>query len=129
MLETGLFATLCQEVDQANSAAALGSGELPVFATPAMILLIEKTCCKALEKALEQGDTTVGTHLDIRHLKPTVVGGIVTCRCELIEIDGAQLVFSARCEDEAGLVGEGIHRRCIVNFERFMERAHGRAGK
>lgn len=113
-------------VDEAHTAEAMGSGELPVFATPAMIALIEETCWRSAADHLEEGCGTVGTKLDVSHLSATPAGMKVWCESELIKEEGRKLTFAVRVYDEKGLVGEGTHERFIVDNVKFMSKALGK---
>ena len=126
MLKTGIKGNGRTVVTEALTAKALGSGELPVYATPALILLAEETAWKSVADALEPGQGTVGTKLDIAHLAPTPVGRSVRCETELIELDRRRLVFSVAVFDEAGKIAEGTHERFVVDNEKFMSKADGR---
>ena len=123
MLETGLTYSTSVPVDETNTAATVGSGELPVFATPMLLALAEACCCGCLKGQLEAGMTSVGTQVNLSHTAATPVGMTVTCTCELTEIDGRRLVFRVTMSDEAGEVGHGTHERFLVGKERFMEKA------
>ena len=127
MLQTGIKGysecTACAE----NSAEAMGSGELKVFATPAMIALIEKAAWQSVAPELEEGQGSVGTKLDISHIAATPLGMKLRCETELTEIDGRRLVFKAEVFDEAGKVGEGTHERFIVFNEKFQAKADAKA--
>ncbi len=96
---------------EANTAKTMGSGTLDVFATPAMIALMELTAWKSVAPYLEEGNGTVGSYLDIHHNAPTPVGMTVTCESELIQVDGRKLTFRLTARDAAGVVGEGTHER------------------
>ncbi|WP_404988867.1 thioesterase family protein [Clostridium culturomicium] len=104
------------------TAEVIGSGLLPVYATPSMIALMENTASKSVEEFLEEGQGTVGTSLNIKHLSATAVGKAVTCESKLIEVDRKRLVFEVKAFDEAGLIGEGIHERFIIDNKKFMEK-------
>lgn len=106
-----------------NTAAAFCSGTLEVFATPAMIALMEEACWKLVQPELEEGSGTVGSKVDICHLAPSPVGNVVRCEAELAEIDGRRLVFNVVCFDGGREVGKGTHERFIINNERFMAKA------
>lgn len=123
MLSTGIRGAQSVEVSEFNTAEAVGSGDLPVFATPAMIALIEKTACQSVLPYLEIGQSTVGTHLDISHSSATPMGMTVVCETELVEIDRRRLVFKVRVYDSKGEVGSGTHERFVVDSARFMEKA------
>ena len=107
-------------------ANAWGSGGLQVYATPAMIALMENTAWASVEPCMEEGRSTVGTKLDVSHLSASPVGAHITCESELIEVDGRRLVFRVRASDDAGLIGEGLHERFIINTEKFMARTEGK---
>lgn len=123
MLAVGMKGTKTVTVTDANTAKAMGSGTLDVFATPALIALMEETCWRSVAEELEDGCGSVGTLLDVKHTAPTPVGMEVTCESELIELDGRRLVFTVRAYDAAGPVGEGRHERFIVQNEKFQMKA------
>ncbi|MDO4711219.1 MAG: thioesterase family protein [Peptostreptococcaceae bacterium] len=112
-----------------NSAKTLGSGTLDVFATPAMIALMEKTAWRSVQEYLPQGDGTVGIFLDVKHLAATPLGMNVYCESELIEIDGKKLTFLVKAFDRCGLIGEGKHERFIVNNEKFQGKTDAKSSK
>ncbi len=126
MLAAGIKGTGQTKVCQENSAAAMGSGTLNVFATPAMIALMEETAWKSVAGCLNEGESTVGTALDIRHTAATPLGMTVTCESELTAVDGRKLTFHVIARDEAGVIGEGEHQRFIVNGEKFQGKADGK---
>ena len=99
----------------------------PVLATAMMIAFIEQTCIMGLRPFLATGQHTVGIHVDVGHVAATPVGMKVTAEVELIEIDGKALLFKVSCRDEAGLIGEGSHRRAIIDVARFMQRLQDKA--
>lgn len=127
MLTVGSKAAFSITVDSNNTAETVGSGSLPVFATPSLAALVEKTACLCIVEGLEEGCTTVGTLLNIKHLAPSTVGVAVKCECVLKEIDGRRLVFEASVSDNAGVVGEAYHERFIIKSASFMDKARGRA--
>ena len=104
----------------------MGSGSLKIFATPAMIALIEKAACKALDGKLEDGMTTVGTKLDVAHVAATPVGMTVTAEATLTEVDNRRLVFEVVAKDEKDVIGKGTHERFIVNAEKFTAKTYGK---
>ncbi len=128
MLEVGLQMTISEKVTPQNTAAALGSGGLEVYATPAMALLMEKACYLCAQGGLEDGLTTVGTALDIQHLSATPVSMEVVCACTLTAVDGRALQFEVTCSDAAGVIGRGVHSRFVVDGAKFAARARSKAG-
>ena len=126
MLQTGITGEARCLVTAENTAANLGSGELEVFSTPAMIALIEKAAWQSVAPHLEEGCGTVGTALRVRHLSATPVGMEVTARTELCQIDGRRLVFRVEVRDAKGMVGDGEHERFIVKNESFVRKAKGK---
>lgn len=126
MLTTGLTGTAEVKVDDTNTALTMGSGSLKVFATPAMIALIEKAACSALDGKLDDGMTTVGTKLDVAHVAATPAGMTVTAQATLTEIDNRRLVFEVVAKDEKDIIGKGTHERFIVNAEKFTAKTYGK---
>lgn len=116
-------------VNEDNTALKLGSGSLKVFATPAMVSLIEKTCWESIDQYLDDNQTSVGTSLKITHESASPVGMKVWCESELIDIDGKKLSFSAEVFDEKGLIGRGTHERFVVDSGKFLERANKKLDK
>ncbi len=104
------------------TASKVGSGLLPVYATPSMIALMEGTCAESVQPYLAEGEGTVGVSVDIKHIAATPVGMTVRCESLLKEVNGKKLVFEVNVYDEKGLVGTGIHKRAIINNEAFMAR-------
>ena len=126
MLQTGIRGTGEALVTEERTAKAMGSGELPVYATPALIALVEETAWKSVAGLLEPGQGTVGTRVDLAHVAATPLGKRVRCETELTELDRRRLVFSAVVFDEAGKIAEGTHERFIVDRERFLTTAQSR---
>lgn len=122
MLKKGMTGQGETIVTQENTAKTVGSGELDVFATPAMIALMEETAYKSVSGELDAGMGSVGTMMNVKHVAATPVGMKVTCQTELEEVDGRRLVFRVEARDEAGLIGEGVHERFIVENEKFQKK-------
>lgn len=122
-MQTGIKKTLECKVTDELSALSMGSGTLRVFATPAMISLIEECCWRSVETQLEEGQGTVGTLLNVKHLAPTPIGAMVRCESELVEVDGRRLSFAVNVFDDAGLIGSGTHERFIINETKFQRKA------
>lgn len=110
-------------VVQENTAAAVGSGLLPVFATPMMVALMENAAVNALSEHLAEGEGSVGTHMDISHDAATPIGMKVWAEAELTACDGRALTFSVTAYDERGPIGKGVHQRFVIQNEKFMAKA------
>ncbi|MCM1054402.1 MAG: thioesterase family protein [Bacteroides sp.] len=123
-MEIGIKNTVTITVKESDTALSHGSGTLKVFATPAMIALMENTAMNAVSDSLDEGETTVGTEINVKHISATPVGGTVTCEAELVEADGRRLVFSVKAFDNGGVIGEGTHKRYIVKTEKFLAKAY-----
>lgn len=111
-------------VEHKDTAAVYGSGALEVFATPAMIALMEKTCLMGVCDKIGEGNTTVGIAVNIKHLKASPVGVTIRCEAELTEVDRRRLVFKVQCFEGENLIGEGIHERFVVESAKFMAKLH-----
>lgn len=127
MLKEGITNTETVIVNKDNSAKTMGSGTLDVFATPAMVALMEKTAWHSLIPYLEDGQGTVGIHLDITHDAPTPLGMTVTCESKLVKIDGRRLVFEVTATDGRDVIGRGIHERFLIWDEKFQNKANEKA--
>lgn len=123
MLEAGLTGEREIIVTEENTAKAMKSGELDVFATPAMIALMEETAYKSVGDELEAGMGSVGTLMNVKHLAASPVGMRIRCKSELTQVDGRRLVFRVEAYDESGLIGEGVHERFIVDNQKFQRKA------
>lgn len=122
-LEPGLNAEVEITISEAETAAQLGSGTIAVYATPALVALMESAAVRALEGHLLPGQTTVGGRIDVRHLAATPVGIQVHAQAELIEVQGRKLSFRIQAWDEVEKIGEADHIRFVVEENSFMERA------
>ena len=129
MLEVGIKGQRETIVTKENTAAGIGSGSLEVFSTPMMILLMEESCFMSVNDILEEGFTTVGTCVNVKHLSATPLGMKVVIKSELIKVDGRALTFKVEAYDEKGLIGEGIHERFIVNNEKFEAKTDSKLDK
>lgn len=121
LLCVGISNELTQEVAYEDTAASYESGLVEVFATPAMIKLMEKTCMLSVAEYLPEGQTTVGTIVNIKHVKATLKGKRVNCISNLTEIDRRRLVFEVEARDENGVIGLGVHERFIIDMDKFMK--------
>ena len=117
----GEVATLAEREDTAKE---VGSGSLLVYATPCMVALMEGAACEAIQEALSDSQTTVGTELNIQHISATPVGLEVRAEAEVIAVEGMVITFAVTAFDEAGEIGKGTHKRVIVNTQKFLEKAY-----
>ena len=120
----GMCAEVSTLVEREDTAQIVGSGSLLVYATPCMVALMEGAACEVVAEALPEGKTTVGIELAIKHLSATPVGLEVTAKAEVVETDGKIVTFKVTASDEAGVIGEGIHKRAIISTQRFLEKAY-----
>jgi len=121
-IRPGLTGLAQVEVNNQNTAIAYGSGGIDVYATPAMIGLMEKAALCSVEPLLPEGLSTVGIKVNVEHLAATPIGGKVRAESKLLEIDGRRLVFDVQAHDEMRLVGRGTHERFIVEIDKFLQR-------
>ena len=123
----GLVGQVTTTVTPENTAKHLGSGNATVFATPAMIRLMEMAGVKAVDHLLPEGYRTVGVGVNVQHLAATPLGMTVTATAELLEVDGRKLTFRVYAQDEEDKIGTGTHTRMIINVERFNQRVQEKA--
>lgn len=125
-LKPGLEGEARANVSEENTAIAYGSGAVKVFATPAMIGLMEKAALSSVDPLLGEGLTTVGTRVEAKHLAATPVGMNVVARSRLIEVDGKRLLFEVEARDDLDVIGRGLHERFIVKLDSFIKRAESK---
>ena len=111
-----------------NTAQAMGSGTLPVFATPAMTALMEKAAWTSLAPYLQEGESTVGTKLEITHDSASPIGIKVWAESEVTAVDGRRIVLNVAAYDEKGRIGQGVHERFVISNERFLAKAGQKLG-
>ncbi len=121
-LHVGMRGEAALVVGDEHTAATFGAGGVRVFGTPVMIGLMENAAWRLVQPELAEGETTVGTLVNVRHLAATPVGGHVVATAELVEIDGRRLVFRVTARDDRQLIGEGTHERFRVMLDRFLAR-------
>ena len=121
MLKEGLTHTSRLTVSDAQTAQVIGSGDLPVLATPAMLALMENAAMLAVANELEEGQTTVGGHISSSHLKPSKVGAMVEATATLTKVDRRNLFFHVVAKKGDEVIGEGDHLRFVVDRQRFMQ--------
>ena len=125
-ITVGMKGEVITQVDREDTAAEVGSGSLLVYATPCMVALMEGAACEAISSALPEGQTSVGTELNIKHVSATPVGLEVRAEAEVTAVEGKVITFEVKAYDEAGLIGEGTHKRAVINAQRFLERTYGK---
>ena len=109
-------------VTESNTAEALGSGDMAVFATPAMVALMENAAMLAVKDSLPEGSTTVGVEMQTSHVKASALGANITASATLVEVDSRRLTFDVKAWDDKGVIGEGRHVRFVVDRERFLSK-------
>jgi predicted thioesterase len=122
MVEVGLKHTSELTVTDAVTAVRMGSGDMPVLATPAMMALMENAAMLAVADELPGGSTTVGGHIASSHLRPSKIGDVVRAIAEVTKVDGRKIEFKVSAYSGDVLLGEGTHLRFVVDRERFMSK-------
>ncbi len=122
-MRPGASATAQLTVTDDDTAIAMGSGEVPVLATPRIVALVEQAAVAAVHPALDPGCSTVGVRVQIEHISPTPVGGTVTAEASLEKVEGRRLIFHVAARDERGLIAAGKVTRVLVDVERFLDKA------
>ena len=112
--------------EREDTALEVGSGSLLVYATPCMVALMEGAACETLKDLLPEDKTSVGTALEISHISATPVGLEVWAEAEVTAVDGNTVTFQVTAFDESGKIGEGTHKRVIVNTQRFLDKAYAK---
>ena len=125
-ISIGMQGTVSVLVEREDTALEVGSGSLLVYATPCMIALMEGAACEAIAPAIPEDKTTVGIELNVKHCSATPVGMEVTATATVTAIDGNIITFHITASDEAGLIGEGDHKRAIVSTQRFLEKTYSK---
>lgn len=125
-IRTGITGKAAEEATGGKLASAMGSGSLDVYATPAMVALMENAACAAIAEYLEEGETTVGTEMNVKHISATPAGMKVTAEAEVTEVNGREIVFTVKACDEAGVIGDGTHKRFLVTADRFMAKTNSK---
>lgn len=126
-IEMGTQAENTHTVSELDTAAALGSGDVPVLATPRLIAWLEAAAVTATTPHLSPGSTTVGTHVAVDHLAATPVGGVVLAAARVTGVEGSRLTFDVEATETGAVVARGTHTRVIVDRDRFVSRARGDA--
>ncbi len=121
-LNIGLSAQSEVVVNENNTAIAMGSGDLAVFATPSMIALMENAAMKAIAEALPEGSTSVGTEMNSTHIKASKLGATIVATAVVTAVEGRKITFNVGARDGESIIGEGVHTRFIVDREKFMSK-------
>ena len=122
-MQIGKLCQVSARVEDSMLASSMGSGDVAVCATPAMIALMEKAALQCAAEYLEEGETTVGAQMDVAHIAAAPAGAELTATAEIIQSQGKKVLFKVFCEDASGIIGKGTHLRLVVNRERFEKRA------
>ena len=125
-ITVGLKGETRTQVEREDTALEVGSGRLLVYATPCMVALMEGAACEALADIIPEEKTSVGTYLQIDHISATPVGLEVWAEAEVTAVEGSIVTFQVTAFDEAGKIGEGIHKRAIVSTQRFLDRTYSK---
>lgn len=125
-ITVGMKGEAFNDVEREDTAEAVGSGSLLVYATPCMVALMEGAACEAIAEALTETQTTVGTALNIEHVSATPVGMEVRAEATVTEVNGKVITFEINAYDEAGLIGKGTHKRVIVNSQKFLDKTYSK---
>ena len=125
-ITVGMKAEVGTVVEREDTAKEVGSGSLLVYATPCMVALLEGAACEAMEEAMDESKTTVGTELNIQHVSATPVGQEVRAEAVVTAVEGKVITFEIHAYDEAGEIGKGTHKRVIVPTQKFLEKAYNK---
>ncbi|MBP7358820.1 MAG: thioesterase family protein [Prevotella sp.] len=109
-------------VNENITAKMMGSGDMPVLATPAMVAMMENTAMNAVAELLDDGETTVGSMINTTHVRPSAIGAEITVTATLVAVDGRKLTFDVMAKDGENMIGQGEHVRFVVDKERFLKK-------
>ncbi len=125
-IQLGMQGEVTTLAEREDTALEVGSGDLLVYATPCMAALMEGAACEAIAASLPEGQTTVGTLLNIEHITATPVGMEVRAQATVTAVEGKVITFDVQAFDEAGQIGRGIHKRVIVNSQKFLDKTYAK---
>lgn len=125
-ISVGMKGSVSTLVEREDTALEVGSGSLLVYATPCMVALMEGAACEAISAALPEDKTSVGIELAISHVAATPVGMDIRAEAEVTAVDGSIVIFQVTAYDEAGKIGEGIHKRAIINTQKFLDKTYAK---
>ena len=123
-ITVGMKGEAFTDVERADTAKEVGSGDLLVYATPCMVTLMEGAACEAIAEALKETETTVGTLLNIEHTSATPVGLEVRAEAVVVNVEGKVITFDVEAFDEAGPIGKGTHKRVLITSQRFLDKTY-----
>ena len=129
MHKIGLQYETTLTVNEQHTAKTMGSGELDVFSTPTMVALMEEAAWRCAAPALEEGQGTVGTSMNVQHISSTPVGMKVKEKAIIVEVNGRELVFSIEAHDEKNLIGKALHTRVIIDNDKFLAKTQSKLSK
>ena len=125
-ITVGMKGKVSTQVERADTALEVGSGNLLVYATPCMVALMEGAACDAIAEAIPEEKTTVGIELNITHISATPVGMDVYAEAEVTEVNGSTVTFTVTAYDESGKIGEGTHKRAVISIQRFLDKTYSK---
>ncbi len=125
-IKIGMIGEAATLAEREDAALEVGSGSLLVYATPCMVALMEGAACEAIASGLDETETSVGIELNVRHTAATPVGMEVRATAEVTEVDGKIVTFTLKAFDESGQIGEGTHKRAVVNAQRFLDKTYAK---
>ena len=123
-LTVGIKGTAETLVEKADTAREVGSGELLVYATPCMVAMMEGAACQSVAPYLAEGESTVGTKMNVEHISATPVGMEVRAESVVTALEGRKITFEIHAFDEAGEIGRAVHERVIIKTDRFLEKTY-----
>lgn len=123
-IEIGTKGLAQTQVEQEDTAKSVGSGDLLVYATPCMVALMEGAACESVAPFLAQGESSVGTMMNVSHTSATPVGMEVRAESVVTAVDGRKITFEITAYDECGEIGKAVHERVIIKAERFLEKTY-----
>jgi len=126
VIVSGKSATVTTTVADRNTAKAVGSGSLDVFATPMMVALMEQAACECIASSLEPGQTSVGTQINVAHTAATPLGATISATAKITSVDGRKISFMVTAHDGVNEIGNGTHERFVIDAERFMNKLEQR---
>ena len=120
LIQAGTIREDQRTVGEEDTAVSMKSGDLPVYATPALIAFLEYSAKELVRKYLEDNETTVGIKMDLNHIKASKVGAAIRSKAEVIEVNGKKIIFKVEAYEKETLIGFGIHERFVVDRIKFI---------